>query len=270
MKTTRSYLKFLVFVLSVLFQQLAIAQTENGLLIGNGTLDANAILQIESTTQGFLMPVYGTSYNSATKSRASTVPAEAGMMFYDQNGQNIMLYDASTNVNSWKALGFFPIGGIVMWAGTTPPAGWVLCDGSNGTPDLRGRFVVGFQSTDVDYNTIGKTGGASAVILNANQLPSHSHTVNDPRHSHTATLSHTHSYAVTEFSSTSPANAKRNVGGGGSPSGSLEVTTSQSSFNATLTVAGVSVGASVGSTGGGQPHPNLPPYYVLAFIMRVN
>ena len=43
---------------------------------------------------------------------------------------------------SINGTGAVPIGGIIMWRGTTPPSGWQLCDGSNGTPDLRGRFVV--------------------------------------------------------------------------------------------------------------------------------
>jgi len=54
-----------------------------------------------------------------------------------------------------------PVGAIMMWAGVINaiPAGWKLCDGTNGTPDLRGRFIVGHDINDVDYDTIGETGG---------------------------------------------------------------------------------------------------------------
>ena len=38
--------------------------------------------------------------------------------------------------------GIVPPGGIIMWSGTDIPDGWALCDGSDGTPDLRNRFVV--------------------------------------------------------------------------------------------------------------------------------
>ena len=53
-----------------------------------------------------------------------------------------------------------PAGVIVMWSGTTPPAGWALCDGAvSGRPDLRGRFIVGYDPNDSDY-TINKKGGS--------------------------------------------------------------------------------------------------------------
>lgn len=54
-----------------------------------------------------------------------------------------------------------PNGAIIMWSGTvaTIPDGFSLCDGSNGTPDLRNRFVVGAGST----YAVGATGGSSAT-----------------------------------------------------------------------------------------------------------
>ena len=54
-----------------------------------------------------------------------------------------------------------PAGGIIIWSGAANaiPSGWVLCNGSNSTPDLRGRFVVGYSNTDGDYD-VGDTGGA--------------------------------------------------------------------------------------------------------------
>lgn len=51
-----------------------------------------------------------------------------------------------------------PVGGIIMWSGETVPDGWLLCDGENGTPDLRDRFVVGSGAT----HTTGDTGGNAA------------------------------------------------------------------------------------------------------------
>jgi len=77
----------------------------------------------------------------------------------------------------------FPVGGIIMWSGALSaiPSGWALCDGANGTPDLRGRFIVGASAdsgatnTGAAYNK-GATGGAEAFTLNSTHLPSHTHT----------------------------------------------------------------------------------------------
>ena len=56
-----------------------------------------------------------------------------------------------------------PAGLIAAWSGAASavPAGWALCDGANGTPDLRGRFLVGAGG---DY-AVGDTGGAATETL---------------------------------------------------------------------------------------------------------
>jgi hypothetical protein len=71
----------------------------------------------------------------------------------------------------------FPSGGIIMWSGSIAsiPSGWVLCNGSNSTPDLRNRFIVGAGST----YAVDATGGSADATL-----PTHTHTatstVTDP------------------------------------------------------------------------------------------
>ena len=66
-----------------------------------------------------------------------------------------------------------PSGGIIMWSGllTSIPSGWELCDGNNGTPDLRNRFIVGAGD---QYNR-NDTGGQNSVQLTVDEMPSHSH-----------------------------------------------------------------------------------------------
>ena len=63
----------------------------------------------------------------------------------------------------------------MLWSGAENaiPSGWVLCNGSNSTPDLRNRFVVGAGNS---YN-VGDTGGADSVTLSLSQIPSHNHSV---------------------------------------------------------------------------------------------
>lgn len=60
-----------------------------------------------------------------------------------------------------------PVGTVLMWSGNVAaiPNGFALCDGTNGAPDLRGKFIVGYDATDVDYNTIGNPGGEKKHIL---------------------------------------------------------------------------------------------------------
>lgn len=66
-----------------------------------------------------------------------------------------------------------PSGGIIIWSGAADaiPNDWVLCDGENGTPDLRDKFVLGAgTSHPVDSN-----GGSEKVTLTVDQMPAHSH-----------------------------------------------------------------------------------------------
>lgn len=71
-----------------------------------------------------------------------------------------------------------PIGSVIMWAGTleTIPTGWHLCNGEDGTIDLRGMFALGAGGT---YN-LGDEGGSEEVTLTVEQMPSHNHPYNKP------------------------------------------------------------------------------------------
>jgi microcystin-dependent protein len=149
-----------------------------------------------------------------------------------------------------NASGTIPIGGIIMWSGSiaTIPTGWALCNGSGGTPDLRERFIVGAGGDNptvagtTGYSP-GDNGGANSVGLTIAQIPSHNHNFNDPGHSH---------QLYNQIGG--PGNS---VGGGGS-----NTSDSQSGPNTT--------GITFNAQGGGEAHENRPPYYALAFIMRVS
>jgi hypothetical protein len=149
-----------------------------------------------------------------------------------------------------------PSGVIVMWSGTiaTIPSGWLLCNGSSGTPDLRNRFIIGANADDAGVaktNITGsptQTGGTKDAIV-----VSHTHTasssVTDPGHTHTANI-------VNEILAGGPFSTVRPVALG---SGTIGMTTA---------TTGISVATSVSTTGSSGTNQNLPPYYALAFIMK--
>ena len=72
--------------------------------------------------------------------------------------------------------GVVPSGIILIWHGTIAniPAGWVICDGNNGTPNLLERFV---QQVETDATNPGGTGGSTAQPGNghAHAFPAHTH-----------------------------------------------------------------------------------------------
>ena len=135
-----------------------------------------------------------------------------------------------------SAGGGIPSGGIIIWSGASNaiPTDWYLCDGNNGTPDLRERFIVGAGgdnstvSGTSGYN-VNATGGENTVTLTVNQMPAHTHDIE--------------------------------TGSNKDDDGSAVIhdeTHNQSSdyLNAAK------------SRGGGQSHENRPPYYALCYIMK--
>ena len=82
---------------------------------------------------------------------------------------------ATTRVTADAPAAGLPPGVIVMWSGTLDaiPVGWALCDGSNGTPDLRNRFVMGVGATEY----LGRTGGAHS---HRHQARDHDHQIEMP------------------------------------------------------------------------------------------
>ena len=73
----------------------------------------------------------------------------------------------------------FVTGMIILWSGAADaiPSGFVLCDGNNSTPNLSGRFVVGYDASNSDYD-VNDTGGSESATLTVNQIPAHTHNIN--------------------------------------------------------------------------------------------
>ena len=126
----------------------------------------------------------------------------------------------------------FVTGMIILWSGAADaiPSGFVLCDGNNNTTNLSGRFVVGYDASNGDYD-VNDTGGAENVTLSIAQIPNHKHTTSFDGH---------------KFF---PGDGSTSVSYGGA-----------GGYPATV--------FSMDNTGGGQSHENRPPYYALCYIMK--
>jgi hypothetical protein len=188
----------------------ATSLTANNVLLGNGT---SAVQTVAPGTSGNVLTSNGTTWSS------SALPTA------------------------------FVTGMIMMWSGSiaTIPSGWQLCNGTNGTPDLRDRFIVGAGNT---YNP-GNTGGSANATL-----VSHTHTATttatDSGHSHTTALyyrPHSASGAAQQY-------AQNTTGFGG------QISTNSGTANITAST-------SISTEGSSATNANLPPYYALAFIMKL-
>jgi microcystin-dependent protein len=124
-------------------------------------------------------------------------------------------------------------GMIVMWSGAVAniPIGWALCNGQNGTPDLRDRFIVGAGNA----YAVSNTGGADSVTLTTNHLPAHDHANGNYRYLMTKT-------------------------GTGTYTGSSDNTPGEPHMYSAEPLL---------SVGGNAAHENRPPYYALCFIMKL-
>ncbi|WP_250630548.1 hypothetical protein [Rhodoflexus caldus] len=165
--------------------------------------------------------------------------------------------------------GTVPIGGIIMWSGSIAsiPAGWSLCDGSNGTPDLRDRFIVGAGSSYAP----GNIGGANQVALSAAEMPAHNHTGftswdGDHFHMTEGTDASGLSWR-TRFYVGNSTTVDMGFGGGSDSDPNDNRWRGQVQSN---TTGAHSHSFTTSTAGSGAPHENRPPYFALAFIMRIN
>ena len=197
-----------------------------------GTTSTNLVFSTSPTIASPTLTGTATASGTLEISGGLTLDGAAGT-----SGQ-VMVSAGAGNTPTWGNA--FVAGMIMLWSGSsaTIPSGWLLCDGTNSTPDLRNRFVVGATST----YAVGATGGSADAIVVSH---SHTATVTDPGHLHTL-----------------PFADGGTIGGSGATSGFRGAGT----YNTSTATTGITVANS--TTGSSGTNANLPPYYALCYIMK--
>jgi hypothetical protein len=182
---------------------------------------------------------------------AGTFNATGGFQLDGTAGASgqVLLSAGTGNTPTWGNT--FVAGMIIMWSGTiaTIPSGWYLCNGSNSTPDLRNKFIIGAFSDDSGTakttvtGTSTQTGGSKDAIVVSH---THTATVTDPTHQHTT---------LTAQDLGAPVQGFAMGNGDGSPD-----------FQTQSASTGISVTNS--TTGSSGTNANLVPYFALAYIMK--
>ena len=148
------------------------------------------------------------------------------------SANSTMSVGGAVTATSFAGNGTIPIGGIIMWSGAVAniPTDWALCNGLNGTPDLRGRFVIGATSGTGAGYTAGSVGGTANSIV----------------------VSHTHGFT--------------GYRGQGDGPGQFYDAFYSNQDGAVNTTPSTFTSHPTGSSG---VNANIPPYHALAYIMRV-
>ena len=207
----------------------------------------NAIREMMAQIKDMQAGTDGDSFTcSGTLVASGTLDVTGGMLLDGASGTSgqVMVSAGSGNTPTWGNA--FVAGMIMMWSGSiaTIPSGWLLCDGTNSTPDLRNRFVIGAYQDN--------TGVANTTITGSNTLSggskdaiavAHTHTITDP--------GHTHSYSTYNVDAT--------MYGGNN---------NVARISTTGTTGSKTTGITIDSAGSSGTNANLPPYYALAFIMK--
>ena len=193
---------------------------------------------LSATKNGAVDLYHDNSKKLETTSSGVTVTGAVTATSFSGDGSNL------TGISA------FVTGMIILWSGAANaiPSGWYLCNGSNGTPDLRGRFVVGYHDGNGDYD-VNDTGGAETVTLSTSQIPSHDHSF-----SGSGSSSHSHSFTVNNEYDQLFHPKQSMIARGENKSGTESYGTSSATVS-------LSISGTTNSAGSGGSHENRPPYY---------
>ena len=264
--------------------------------IGNSVTSGSAV----TLTDTLYFTTSTITYKGNTMWHAGNDGPSSGLNADKLDDQDGSYYRNASNLNAGTIpdarladSSLFVTGMIIMYRGTTAPSGWGLCDGQGGRPDLRDKFIIGAGNS---YN-LNAEGGSSSITLGTANLPAHTHqlggsvgnknlgnhnhsfsgsanTNNQGAHKHTVTFAQDDDIdADSSFPSratpfqTTNSSSHMTSNGGHTHSVSISGTTG----NKNLGNHNHSLPATTGNQGGsmGQSFNNLPPYYALAFIIKL-
>jgi hypothetical protein len=202
---------------------------------GNTMLvDATGTISVDPTALNNLSSIT-TSSIAYLSSVASTKATSSTFGIVKADGTSVLITSGVISIQA------FYTGMIMMWSGSiaTIPSGWALCNGSNGTPDLRNKFIVGAGST---YNPADTGGSSDAIVV------SHTHTatVTDPGHYHI--------------------NSAQSFVGSTNSLRDTQATATSNVYPTSTEFTGITVSNTPAGSSG--TNKNLPPYYALAYIMK--
>lgn len=149
---------------------------------------------------------------------------------------------------------------------------WAIANGSNGTPDLRGKFIVGFDDNDTDHNAVGKVGGSKGVTLSEAEMPEHKHDVDMNSKATGITMSNNGSH---EHSSNGNVRVELGSGGGTKLVPDFDLNTGFNFARAagthkhTLTDPQHKHTISESNKGSGNAHENRPPYFTAIIVQKI-
>jgi len=177
-----------------------------------------------------------------------------------------------------------PTGVICMWSGSEAdvPIGWTLCDGTENTPDLRGRFVVGRDPTvGSPFTAAGNTGGSTTVSLGQANIPAHTHSLAAVNVQIAFGGGHSHMWRGWRNNKNQSGNEVRSrewlagdpldavTGVPITPGNFTSPDYGAHQHTATLNPNVTGNGSPALPVGLGNPFNSLPPYYTIAYIMKL-
>jgi microcystin-dependent protein len=200
---------------------------------------------------------YKEGYNDDVISRQAlnnitSVYAESYGTVYFNNQYNLNDLLVGNNLYVNGRFNLLPRGVIVAFNNSVAPFGWAICDGTNGTPDLRGRFILGQNKDQPEVSPIAVDGGKPLINQNVRVGPDMAASLNttggEVYHKLTISEMPKHNHNLTTI--TSAAGNKKYL-----PIGTQSLSPT--------------VYDTIPDSGENEPHNILPPFYVLTYIMKL-